>query len=200
MNKKLAGGLAALSLSMSVNCGIPKTHYYIVESPHVQSNSAAAIPKTITVERFRANHVLLEDRILYRENENEVNYYEYERWTSPPVDLVSNYFTHHLKDSGAYASVTSSRDADKADYKLRGRVRRFEEVDRGKQVSAEVEVEAELFDNKTGLNVWRGEESCSRPVTVRTVAAVVQGIQQCLDETAIKLLGSMQDKVRKGRE
>ncbi|MBZ5555267.1 MAG: ABC-type transport auxiliary lipoprotein family protein [Acidobacteriia bacterium] len=200
MNKKLAIGLVLLVLAMSGGCGIPKTHYYIVESPHVHSNGGAVISKAIMVDRFRANRVLQEDRILYRENENEVNYYEYERWTSPPVDLVTNYFVHHLKDSAAYANVSGTRDIERADYRLRGRVRRFEEVDRGKQVSAEVALEVELVDAKTGQGLWRGEEECSRPMTVRTVAAVVQGIQQCLDETANKLLNSMQDRIQKRGE
>jgi ABC-type uncharacterized transport system auxiliary subunit len=197
MNKRIALELVVVVLAMSVGCGIPKTHYYIVESPHVRSNGGVTISKAIMVERFRANRVLQEDRILYRENENEVNYYEYERWTSPPVDLVTNYFVHHLKDSAAYSNVSSTRDIEKADYRLRGRLRRFEEADRGKQVSAEVALEVELVDSRTGQNLWRAEEECSRPVTVRTVPAVVQGIQQCLDETASKLLNAMQDRILK---
>jgi ABC-type uncharacterized transport system auxiliary subunit len=200
MNKKPATVLLIGIFAMSAGCGIPKTHYYIVESPHVRSNSGVVISKAIMVERFRANRVLQEDRIFYRENENEVNYYEYERWTSPPVDLVTNYFVHHLKDSAAYTNVSSTRDIEKADYRLRGRLRRFEEADRGKQVSAEVALEVELVDTRTGHSLWRGEEECSRPITVRTVAAVVQGIQQCLDETANKLLSSMQDKIQKRGE
>ncbi|MBZ5535879.1 MAG: ABC-type transport auxiliary lipoprotein family protein [Acidobacteriia bacterium] len=201
MNKRLATAFLMLVLAVSVGCGgLPKTHYYIVESPHVHSSGEAVISKVIMVDRFRANRVLQEDRILYRQNENEVNYYEYERWTSPPVDLVTNYFLHHLKDSAAYANVSSTRDIEKADYKLRGRLRRFEEADRGKQVSAEVALEVELVDARTGQGLWRGEEECSRPITVRTVAAVVQGIQQCLDDTANKLLNSMQDRILKKRE
>jgi ABC-type uncharacterized transport system auxiliary subunit len=200
MNKWLATEFLLLVLAMSAGCGIPKTHYYIVESPHVRPHGEAVISKAIMVDRFHANRVLQEDRILYRENENEVNYYEYERWTSPPVDLVTNYFVHHLKDSAAYSNISSTKDIEKADYRLRGRLRHFEEVDQGKQVSAEVALEIELVDAKTGHGLWRGEEECSRPIAVRTVAAVVRGIQQCLDETANKLLNSMQDRIQKRGE
>ncbi len=196
MNNRLTIWFVTLALLGSAGCGVPRTHYYMVESPHGQPMGSGGISKAIVVERFRANQVLLEDRILYRENENEVNYYEYQRWTSPPVDLVTNYFVHHLKDTGTFANVSQASEGLRADYTLRGRVRHFEEVDQGKQVSAEVALEAELVDNKTGMHIWRGEEECSRPVTTRTIGAVVQGIQQCLDDTATKLMASMQQQIQ----
>ncbi len=200
MTKRCAVWLLSIVLWSSMGCGLPKTHYYVVESPHVRSNDTAPIPRRIAVERFQASRLLSDDRILYRENESEVNYYEYQRWTAPPVDVVTNYFSHRLKDSAVFSGVGSTHEGSNADLILRGRVRHFEEVDRGKEVSVDVALEAEVIERRTGSTLWRSEEECTRPVSIRTVASVVQGIQQCLDETASRLLNSMQQHIQKGKD
>lgn len=198
MNTNFAMWVVLFTTMVSVSCGLPKTHFYVIDPPHAQSGTLSTIPKRIAVERFHSSEVLVNDRILYREGDNEVNFYEYQRWTSPPVDLVTNYISHRLKDSSAFTHVMTSRDIGKPDFLLRGRVRRFEEVDRGKQIAAEVALEADLVDAKTGLEVWRREEECSKLVAAHTVPSVVQGIQQCLDETANKLINSMLNQIQKG--
>lgn len=175
-------------------CGLPQTHYYIVEVPHASAQTSPAIPRHLTVARFRAADVLQDDRILYRSSENEVGFYEYQRWASPPVDLVTQYLLHRLKDSGVFSGVHAAPEGIRSDYTLQGRVMHFEERDRGKEVSTHVALEAELTDNKTHTVLWRDEVECTRPVGTHTVSAVVQGIEQCLDETSSKLLMSLQSR------
>jgi ABC-type uncharacterized transport system auxiliary subunit len=143
--------------------------------------------------------MLMDDRILYREGPNEVNFYEYHRWASPPVDLATNYFLHRLKDSGTYARVSAYYDAAHADLTLQGRLHNFEEVDRGKEVFASVALELELLDTATRALVWRGEAECAHPLPTTDIAGVVRGIYGCLDETASKLLVSMRQELGKDK-
>jgi len=175
--------------------GVPKTHYYTMDLPHTASSQRGALGCTITVHRFRADLILMDERILYREGSDEVNFYEYHRWASPPADLATDFFIHRLKDSGAYARVSRHNERAPSDLTLRGQLHRFEEVDRGKEVFASVSLELELIDAKAGASIWRGEAECTRPLASRDLSGVVHGIGGCLEETASKLLSSMQEKV-----
>jgi ABC-type uncharacterized transport system auxiliary subunit len=168
--------------------------------PHVAQTQGAAIARSITIQRFRADQVLMDDRILYREGPDEVNFYEYHRWASPPADLATNYFIHRLKDSGTYARVSGYSEGASSDLTLRGQLHRFEEVDRGKEVFASVALELELSEARTRASVWRGEAECTRPLATRDMAGVVRGVHECLNETATKLLSSMQQQIESTRQ
>jgi ABC-type uncharacterized transport system auxiliary subunit len=178
-----------------VACGVPRVRYYTLEVPHARPEGSPALGRHIAVQRFRADRPLASDRIVYRENGHEVNFYEYQRWANPPTELVTGYVLHLLKDGGGYARVTAAVDGGRSDFTLQGRIHRFEEVDNGKEVSASVALEAELVDSRTRASVWRGEAACTRPLPSRDLTGVVRGIHECLDETAGKLLASMRAKV-----
>ena len=181
------------------SCAVPRTRYYTLEMPHAAAGPGTAIASHITVQRFRADRVLMDERILYREGPHEVGFYEYHRWANPPADLATDYVLHRLRDSGTYARVLSYKDGGQSDVTLQGRLYHFEEVDRGKEVFASVALELELLDTKTRASVWRGEAECSRPVAVRDVPGVVREIHGCLEETASKLLVAMQQQIGKAR-
>ena len=178
-------------------CGIPRTHYYTLEMPHAAAGAGPAIARHITVQRFHADRVLMDERILYRAGSNPVGFYQYHRWANPPADLATDYVLHRLKDSSAYTRVSSYKDGGQSDFTLQGRLNRFEEVDRGKEVFASVALELELLDTRTRASVWRAEAECSRPVAVRDIPGVVQEIHGCLEETAAKLLDAMQQQIAK---
>ena len=193
------GCLLAITLA-TVSCGgMPKTRYYTLEYPHAAVVRTPVIPRHIMIQRFKSDQVLLDDRIVYRENVNEVNFYEFQRWASPPADLVTDYFIHRLKDAGTYARVSAYNEGSQSDYTFQGRIHHFEEVDRGKDVFVSVALEAELIDTKTRASVWRGEASCERPVTVREMSGIVSEIYECLNESATKLLTAMQSRIEQSQ-
>ncbi len=187
----LAAAFAAAS------CSLPRIHYYTMDIPHTSPGTDPVIARHITIQRFQSESVLRDDRILYRVSPNEIGFYEYHRWTNPPADLVTDYFTHRLKDSGTYSGVSVYKNGSKSDFILQGRVHHFEEVDKGKEVFASVSLELELLDSKTRASIWRGEADCSHPLASRDMAGVTQGIYGCLTETASNLLNSMQRQVER---
>jgi ABC-type uncharacterized transport system auxiliary subunit len=178
-------------------CGLPRTHFYSMEFPHVQPGPGPSISRHLTVQRFRADQALMDDRILYRESPTEVNYYQYHRWTNAPAELVTQYFLRNLKNSAAFTRVTAQSDGAAADLILQGRLHRFEEVDRGKEVLVAFSLELELLDAKSRAPVWRQEGECVHPVESHDMAGVVQGLYRCMDETGSRLLGSMQESARR---
>ncbi len=187
----LAAAFAAAS------CSLPRIHYYTMEIPHASPGTDPVIARHITIQRFQSESVLRDDRILYRVSPSEIGFYEYHRWTDAPADLVTDYFTHRLKDSGTYSGVSTYKNGSKSDYILQGRVNHFEEVDRGKEVLASVALELELLEAKTRVSIWRGEADCSHPLASRDMAGVIQGIYGCLNETAATLLNNMQRQVER---
>ena len=192
MQRNLRYGLWLTLVIAGACSAIPRTHYYTLEMPHVAAGPGPAVERHVTVQRFRADRVLMDERILYRAGSNPVSFYEYHRWANPPVDLATDYVLHRLRDSGTYTRVSSYKDGAQSDFTLQGRLYRFEEIDRGKEVFAAVALELELLDTRTRASVWRAEAECSRPVAVREIPGVVQEIHGCLEETAAKLLDAMQ--------
>ncbi len=195
--QKVLGWLLAAGALAAVSCSIPRTHYYLLEYPHTPPAPAPTVASSIAVQRFQAEQIFVDDRIVYRQSPNEVNHYEYERWAGPPEDLVTNYVIHRLNDSGSYAQVSSYKNGPQSDFILQGRIHHFEEVDLGKEVSASVDLELELVNGTTRATVWRDEATCSKPLTAHTVNGVAQGIHACLEETAAKLLGEMHTQLEK---
>jgi ABC-type uncharacterized transport system auxiliary subunit len=188
-------GCLAAGVLAAVSCSVPKTHYYVLEYPHTPPEASPRVSRQIAVQDFRANQVFSEERIAYRDGENKVNFYEYHRWADQPGDLVTNYFIHRLKDSGLYAGVSRAKEGPPPDFIVEGRVLHFEEIDRGKEVSASVALELELVNGKTRASTWRSEAQCSKPLATRDMTGVTQGIHTCLDETATKLLGEMYTQI-----
>jgi ABC-type uncharacterized transport system auxiliary subunit len=195
MKTKIRVGWLLAATCFVISCSMPKTHYYIIEVPHVSSGTQHGIARRVSVQRFFADHLLRDDRILYRVSANEVNFYEYHRWVSSPAEIVTNYFVHRLKDSGMYSVVSNYKDGSQPDLILQGRIHHFEEVDRGKEITASVALELELLEAKTRTPVWRSEANCSRPLPTRDVPSLVSEIYGCLDESATNLLNSMQKQV-----
>jgi len=178
-----------------LSCGLPRTQYYTMELPHRPPGSGPVIDSHLAIPRFRADRILMDDRIVYREGPQQVNFYEYHRWASPPADLVTGYFIHRLKDSGTYARVSAYNEGGRSDFTLRGYLHHFEELDQGKEVTALVALEIELLDSRTRAPVWREEAESRRPLHSRDVAGLVRAIYECLDEIASKLLAAMQKQV-----
>src|SRR5271169_6797583 len=124
--KSLRWVLAAGALAVA-SCSVPRTHYYLMDFPQTPPAAAPAVAGQIAVQTFQANQVFSDDRIAFRENQNEVNFYEYHRWANPPEDLVTTYFIHRLKDSGIYSGVSAYKDGPQPDFILQGRILHFEE-------------------------------------------------------------------------
>lgn len=197
MNRVLRFGWWLPVVLAVASCGVPSTHYYTIEMPRVTQGQGHSVDRRILVRRLNADQVLVDDRILYRAKPNEVGFYAYKRWANPPVDIVTNYIAYRLEASGDFAGVSSYRSGGPPDLVLQGRLFHFEEVDRGKEVFASVAMGLELTEARTQVQVWRGEAECTRPVTVRDMSGVVDGISGCLNETVSKLLDSMRKELDK---
>jgi ABC-type uncharacterized transport system auxiliary subunit len=132
--------------------------------------------------------MLTQDRIVYRPNREEVGYYEYHRWAEDPRTTVQNALLARLRQTGAFATVAPYDGRTKADYMLRVRIDRLEEVDFEQGVKVYATIAAELVDGQTARVVWTGAETGSGSVGQSDVREVVAQLsaasQQALDQIA----------------
>ena len=183
---------AAIGLLVLASCGggkIPDTHYYALDLPPApQAAPAGALRHTLAVLPMRATEMLTQDRIVYRPTREEVGYYEYHRWAEDPRTSIQNALIGRLRQTGAFATVALFDGRTRADYLLRSRIDRLEEVDFEQGVKVYATVSAELVDGETARVVWTGvgtgEGSVAQSDVREVVSRLSEATKQGLDEIA----------------
>jgi ABC-type uncharacterized transport system auxiliary subunit len=168
---------AAFGLLLLASCGggkIPSTHYYALDLPAApRAAPAESLRHTLAVLPVRATEMLTQGRIVYRPTREEVGYYEYHRWAEDPRTSVQNALIERLRQTGAFATVAPFDGRTKADYLLRTRIDRLEEVDFEQGVKVYASISAELVDGQTARVVWTGVGTGEGSVTQSDVGQVV---------------------------
>jgi ABC-type uncharacterized transport system auxiliary subunit len=126
----------------------------------------------------------------------ELDYYEYHRWAERPAASLTQAFLARLRAQRLFSSVGAYDGKSQANYLLRGRVDRLEEVDSPEGVAVRVELSAEAVDAKTLQTVWTASASHSGPVARGEVAAVVAEISRGVDACLGQLTASLDAFVR----
>lgn len=178
----------------AVACGsAPRTYHYTVNLRPTMSGSIALAQSQLGVALPRASHLLRQDRIVYFTSEKELNFYQYHRWAEPPVFMVQSMLIRQLRAAGLFDNIVPYRAQKGLDYVLQGRLLAMEEVDAASQVSARFALELEMVRGSDAHVVWTGRHACERPVSTKTVAAVVETIGGCVQESLDGLIVSLHD-------
>ena len=191
--------VAALLLSTGLSsCGgkIPPTNYYVLELPAAPRAQAEAFPASAVVTPFRASQMLTQDRIVYRPAAGEVGFYEYHRWAEDPRQTITSTFISRLQALGTFETVVPFDGRTKADYILRGRIEKLEEVDFGGGVSVHVRLSAELISFDERKPVWQGVSEQKGQVAVGEVSAVVAEMSRAVRVGLDKLSAELDGWVR----
>ena len=178
----------AMGLAVLAACGgkIPRTHYYLLDVPAPAPRPRDPASYTLAVLPFKVPDQLEQDRIVYRPSAVELDFYEYHRWAQRPGPTLTAALASRLRSQNLFSGVSIYDGHSKADYLLRPRLERLEEVDASGSVTARVELAAEIVDAKTNRAVWSGSAAHSAPVTAGEVRAVVEemsrGVDSCLGQ------------------
>ena len=197
MEGRCVKAFLAAGLVVAAGCGgaIPKTRYYVMDLPSSLPRAQDPAPYTVAVMLLRAPEPLEQDRIVYRPSPVELDFYEYHRWAQRPAAMVTAALVDRLRTQNLFSSVAIFDGRAKADYFIRGRVDRLEEVDSG-GVAARVEISVELVDTKNSRTVWSGSGSHSSAVTVGEVKAVVTEISRGVDASLNQITAGLEQFVR----
>jgi len=172
---------------------IPDTHYYLIDYPiEPKSNKSEPVHKTILgVERFKANPLYKDERLVYRESQYEGKYYNYHRWITNPEELITNKVIEQLNASNLFEQVVAFPKYSHVDYVLHGIIKALEEWDEDDQWYAIVNIAFKLVDRKTNQIVWQNSIEKKNKVSKKNPPEVVKeinmGVKQCIEELQIIL-------------
>ena len=191
----------ALALLLSAGfsgCGgkILPTNYYVLEFPPAPLVQVDPFPASVVVMPFRASQMLTQDRIVYRPAAGEVGFYEYHRWAEDPRQTITSTLIERLRARRTFETVVPFDGRTEADYILRGRIEKLEEVDFGGGVSVHVRLSAELVSFDERKAVWQGVSEQKGQVAVGEVSAVVAEMSRAARVGLDKLCADLDGWIR----
>jgi len=171
MKSMLVAGLAA---GLLAGCGAarPNKYYQLTVPGNAPAQQGAPFAVTLLLGPLRSSHLYREDRLVYSSSGETMGTYEYERWSQPPTEMLTDVLLRDLRASGKYRSVDILRSNSRGDYILYGRLYDFKEV-QGSPMVARITVDLELRETKSGATVWTHFYSHDEPVSGKDVPAVV---------------------------
>jgi ABC-type uncharacterized transport system auxiliary subunit len=187
----------ALALLLSGCLGrVRYPDYYALSIPPSQAEAPVSLqPATLAVRRFETPAYLRQGRIVYRENPDQIGFYEYHRWAADPGAAVTTAVIDSLRSRHLFTSVAPYASEERIDYLLTGRLEQLDEIDYGGSVRVEVRLSAELTNLRTGAIVWTGDASQTSKVDQRNMNSVVSEMSTALQASVQRLLASLQQEV-----
>ena len=189
--------VAVVVLGICLSCGAkaPPTHYYVLDLP-APAPASARLQHTAVLVPLRVTRVIGQGRIVYRESPEQVGFYEYHRWAEDPEDGVTRLLLRELMARGTFSSVVPFDGRTRADFILRGELRRLEEDDYGGPVRAAVEISLELVDAGTGRVTWSGASTVTEEVPASEVRSVVSRMGVAAGKSVRELSGQLDRHLR----
>lgn len=189
-------GILVLLVLTAAACGSAhRVNNYTLSFTPPAGGSASLTKSQLGVAVPRASHLLRQDRIVYFTGQNEMNFYQYHRWAEPPVFMVQSLLIRELRAAGLFDNIVPYRAQKGLDYVLQGRLLAMEEVDSPSGISARFALELELVRQEDAHVVWTGRHDCERPVSAKTVPAVVEAMNGCAQESLEALTRSLDSTV-----
>ena len=181
-----------VAVAAAASCGsVPKTHYYTLRVPSPPASHDPRSAAVLGLERLGAPEVLRDDRIVFYESPTQLNFYQYQRWSSDPATMIRDAIAHRLKQSGAFGEVLLLPARDPADYLLRGRLENFEEVDFDGGVKGRVALELTLLRVRDRKVLWSGRRQGLGAVEGKDITAVVEALNGASEKVINELLPSV---------
>lgn len=193
----------ALWLLLSACGGVPETFYYTVAPLAVKTTSTESNnnhnERTVVlgVEKFSAEALFDDDRIIYRDSAYEVKYYHYRRWAAMPRQLVTDQVIKQLQAAHICRNVVNFPSNNRVDYVLTGRILSFEEWDRGELWFGRVAFTAQLYDPASRQLLWSEVFEAETRAEKRLPVAVVEAIGKSLEKCIADLQQALPERVKK---
>lgn len=170
-------------------CGsIPQPNYYTLNFPDKPENNGTnhkPFSMTIGLSKFESGLLLEDDRIIYRESDYEIKYWNYQRWIAQPNIMISEFLIEYLKSHKIFAEVVKFPSQTRVKYVMGGKLLAFEEWDRDGAWYAKVAFEVYLRDYQNERIVWRNHYEKMLPVQqklpINLVATISQALQDCFN-------------------
>ena len=160
---------------------LPDTRYYQLAPPDTKSRGGDGV---LVLETLTTDAAYDDERIVYRTTPFRLDYYQYQRWSSPPGVMIGNYLEQALEASGKFRGVLREMTPD-APVVLAGRVVAIEEVDRSKtEWIGRIVLELSLSDARTNESLWTRQFEELEPLHQQTPEGLAAGLSAAMARIA----------------
>ncbi len=151
--------------------------YYSLYTDSKLLRGETAIDAVLYVEPFESRE-RIQDRMLSRSGEYELEYAEFHRWIEPPAQMVRETIIDMLRGAEVYKSIVSTDRGIDPDAVLTGRLLVFETDGKNAYCSLELN----LWDQKTGSRAIKaGTYSASAPLRQNTYTGAAEALSRCVE-------------------
>jgi cholesterol transport system auxiliary component len=119
---------------------------YTLEYSSPSFSEKSPLTETVKVERFTVAEAYNTFDMVYRPDDFKLDTYRYHRWRVSPGDMVTDYLSRDLRESGLFRAVFSWRDVDVTRFVMEGGVTEFVELTASGSHSAVVSLTVTLLD------------------------------------------------------
>lgn len=188
----LAAGLIGGLLSACSSPPVPTdTYYNLTAGRALPTSMSDKIDGTVEVPPFKAEGVVNERAIVYRESATTQKQYTYHYWSEPPAIMLQRSLIDALRGAQTFDQVVAPEIRADREYELIGTLRRLEHVVSGSgQVIVEFDIGLRRVrgNDTLFLNTYRTEVSAGRGV-----ASAVTAMSAALDTLLAQALKDIAD-------
>ncbi len=184
---------SVLALSACSSGAVPRETFYRLGAPAApQPMAGGPIKGTVEVPPFRAQGIVNERAVLYRESARELAQYNYHAWIEPASMMVQRAVIEALRTARAFTAVASPEMRQNRDYELLGDVREWEHVlPQAGGPAAAIAVDISLRRIADNREVILRSYKLTEPAAGETVDAAVQAFTTGLDKIIAQVLGDL---------
>ena len=197
--------VAVLAASACIRGTLPARQYFRLSMPDSvaaatrDSSTAALATATLGIAEYVTPGIYAGGGIAYRIGESEYGTYPSREWAIPLGQMLGVLTEGVLRRAPLTMSpaIFNPPSLRSQTYVWRGTVREFEEVDRGRAVSAAVRIDASLVRSSDDSVVWSGSARREGAVPAPTMDAVVGTLSSLATETITALVAEADSAVRR---
>ena len=201
----VASLVAVLAASACIRGTLPARQYFRLSMPDSvaaatrDSSTAALATATLGIAEYVTPGIYAGGGIAYRIGESEYGTYPSREWAIPLGQMLGVLTEGVLRRAPLTASpaIFNPPSLRSQTYVWRGTVREFEEVDRGRAVSAAVRIDASLVRSSDDSVVWSGSARREGAVPAPTMDAVVGTLSSLATETITALVAEADSALRR---
>lgn len=143
-------GIVTLLTSCAAQPPVPEDNFYQLAPSKIKANKKN-IANSLSVKRLVSDGLHGERALLYSKAGQalQLKQYHYHHWSDTPPRMLQEYLISTLRSANIANTVTNYDPVHRADYNLTGKIRHFEQIERGRNNEVLVELELRL-NNKRG--------------------------------------------------
>lgn len=185
--------LVAVALAGCFGGKMPSVELYRLSPPTAVNGTHGAaplLPGSLAISRYTTPGVYGGRGIVYRVGESEYGVYPTREWAIPLGEMLAALTEDVLREQPLTAepAVFNPPSRRTFTYLWRGEVTQFEEVVRGEQVYAAVQLGVRLVRLEDNAVLWSGERHAEREVPTATMPAIVEALSSLAGEVLASLV------------